>query len=77
MIYFVPTPIGNREDMTLRAIEVLKEVDLITCEDTRHSRPLLEHYGVAKPVIALHDHNEAKKAPELIEKAKNGIHYIK
>jgi len=72
MIYFVPTPIGNRQDITLRAIEVLKEVDLITCEDTRHSRPLLEHYQVAKPVIALHDHNEAKKTPELIERAKNG-----
>jgi len=72
MIYFVPTPIGNRDDMTLRAIETLKEVDLITCEDTRHSRPLLEHYGVSKPVIALHDHNEAKKAPELIERAKTG-----
>ena len=72
MIYFVPTPIGNREDMTLRAIEVLKSVDLITCEDTRHSRPLLEHYGVAKPVIALHDHNEAKKTPELIEQVKGG-----
>ncbi len=72
MIYFVPTPIGNRQDMTLRAIEVLKEVDIITCEDTRHSRPLLEHYGVSKPVIALHDHNEAKKVPELIERVKNG-----
>jgi 16S rRNA (cytidine1402-2'-O)-methyltransferase len=72
MIYFVPTPIGNRNDMTLRAIETLKEVDLITCEDTRHSRPLLEHYGVSKPVISLHDHNEAKKVPELIERAKNG-----
>ncbi len=72
MIYFVPTPIGNREDITLRAIEVLKEADLITCEDTRHSRPLLEHYGVAKPVIALHEHNEIKKTPELIEKALDG-----
>jgi 16S rRNA (cytidine1402-2'-O)-methyltransferase len=72
MIYFVPTPIGNRDDMTLRAIEVLKEADLITCEDTRHSRPLLEHYGISKPVIALHDHNEAQKVPELIERAKAG-----
>lgn len=72
MIYFVPTPIGNRDDMTLRAIDTLKNVDLITCEDTRHSRPLLEHYGVSKPVIALHDHNEAKKTPELIEKAQDG-----
>jgi len=61
MIYFVPTPIGNRDDITLRAIDTLKQVDLITCEDTRHSRPLLEHYQVSKPLIALHDHNEAKK----------------
>ena len=72
MIYFVPTPIGNRDDMTLRAIDTLKNVDLITCEDTRHSRPLLEHYQVSKPLVALHDHNEAKKTPELIEQAKNG-----
>ena len=72
MIYFVPTPIGNRDDMTLRAIDTLKNVDLITCEDTRHSRPLLEHYDVSKPLIALHDHNEAKKTPDLIEQAKNG-----
>lgn len=72
MVTFVPTPIGNRDDITRRAIDTLLEADLITCEDTRHSRPLLEHYGVAKPVIALHDHNETKKVPELIEKAKEG-----
>lgn len=72
MVTFVPTPIGNRDDITRRAIDTLLEADLITCEDTRHSRPLLEHYGVAKPVVALHDHNEAKKVPELIEKAKEG-----
>ncbi len=72
MIYFVPTPIGNRDDITLRAIDTLKEVDLITCEDTRHSRPLLEHFGISKPVMALHDHNEAKKVPELIERLKSG-----
>ena len=74
MISFVPTPIGNRGDITHRAIEVLKECDLITCEDTRHSRPLLTYLEVSKPVIALHEHNEAKKTPELIEKAKNGTH---
>jgi 16S rRNA (cytidine1402-2'-O)-methyltransferase len=72
MISFVPTPIGNRGDITLRAIEVLKEADLITCEDTRHSRPLLEHLGINTPVISLHDHNEAKKTPALIEKAQQG-----
>ena len=74
MVTFVPTPIGNRDDITRRAIDTLLEADLITCEDTRHSRPLLEHYGIAKPVLALHDHNEAKKVPELIERAKNGEH---
>lgn len=73
MIYFVPTPIGNRDDMTLRAIDTLKKVDLITCEDTRHSRPLLEHFEVSKPLIALHEHNEAKKVPELIERLKSGL----
>ncbi|MGJ8674227.1 16S rRNA (cytidine(1402)-2'-O)-methyltransferase [Rubritalea sp.] len=73
MISFVPTPIGNRGDITLRAIEVLQEADLITCEDTRHSRPLLEHLGVSKPVMALHEHNEARKTPELVEKAQQGL----
>ncbi|MFC4990698.1 16S rRNA (cytidine(1402)-2'-O)-methyltransferase [Rubritalea tangerina] len=53
-------------------MEVLQEADLITCEDTRHSRPLLEHLGVSKPLMALHDHNEAQKTPELVEKAKLG-----
>ncbi len=72
MLYFVPTPIGNRGDMTLRAIEVLQEVDLIACEDTRHSMPLLEHFGVKKPLLALHDHNEGHKAAELIQQIKEG-----
>lgn len=74
MISFVPTPIGNRGDITQRAIETLKAADLITCEDTRHSRPFLEYLGVSKPVMALHDHNEARKTPELIERAKQGAH---
>lgn len=73
MIYFVPTPIGNRDDMTLRAIQTLKLVDLITCEDTRHSRPLLQHFEIDKPLIAIHEHNETKKVPELIQKATDGI----
>jgi 16S rRNA (cytidine1402-2'-O)-methyltransferase len=66
MLYFVPTPIGNRGDMTQRAIEVLGSVDHIACEDTRHSRPLLQHFGIQKPLIALHDFNEGQKAKELI-----------
>lgn len=72
MVSFVPTPIGNRGDITHRAVEILAEADLITCEDTRHSRPLLEFLGISKPTISLHDHNEAKKVPELIEKASTG-----
>lgn len=72
MVSFVPTPIGNRADITHRAIEVLMEADIITCEDTRHSRPLLEHYGISKHLVSLHDHNEAQKTPELIEKARSG-----
>ncbi|BDS05221.1 hypothetical protein NT6N_02610 [Oceaniferula spumae] len=74
MFTFVPTPIGNRGDITLRALEVLRSVDLIACEDTRHSRPLLKHYEIDQTLVSLHDHNEAHRLPELIEKAKAGSH---
>lgn len=74
MISFVPTPIGNRADITLRAIEVLKNADLIACEDTRHSRPLLLHHDIDRPLISLHDHNEVQRIDELISKAKQGLH---
>ncbi len=67
MISFVPTPIGNREDITHRAIQTLNAADFITCEDTRHSAPLLAHYGLSKPLIALHDHNEAEKSEKIRE----------
>ncbi|MBT8036982.1 MAG: 16S rRNA (cytidine(1402)-2'-O)-methyltransferase [Verrucomicrobiae bacterium] len=73
MIQFVPTPIGNRADITLRALDVLREADIIACEDTRHSRPLLKHYEIDKPLISLHDHNEARRLPELIAKAQEGV----
>jgi|TARA_B110000908_G_scaffold4774_1_gene6194 16S rRNA (cytidine1402-2'-O)-methyltransferase len=73
VISFVPTPIGNRADITLRALEVLREADLIACEDTRHSRPLLKHHEIDKPLVSLHDHNEAHRLIELIAKAKEGI----
>lgn len=72
MLYFVPTPIGNRSDLSYRALEVLREADMIYCEDTRHSRPLLDHYEISKPLSSLHDHNEAQKAPEIIAKLESG-----
>jgi len=74
VLSFVPTPIGNRSDITLRALEVLREADLIACEDTRHSRPLLRHYEIEKPLISLHEHNETQRLAELIDKAKEGLH---
>lgn len=73
MIRFVPTPIGNRNDITLRAVEVLKSADRIACEDTRHSAPLLSHLGIeGKPLVSLHEHNEAKRVPELVDAAASG-----
>jgi 16S rRNA (cytidine1402-2'-O)-methyltransferase len=71
-LYIVATPIGNLEDITLRALRVLREADLIACEDTRQTRKLLDHYGIAKPVTSYHDHNEAARAAELIERIERG-----
>jgi len=72
-IIFVPTPIGNMGDITLRALEVLKGADRIACEDTRHSGPLLAHHGISgKPLVSLHEHNEARRAPELATAARAG-----
>jgi 16S rRNA (cytidine1402-2'-O)-methyltransferase len=69
----VPTPIGNLGDITLRAIEVLKEADRIACEDTRHSAPLLSKLGITgKPLVSLHDHNEVRRLPELLDAVRGG-----
>ncbi len=65
-LFLVPTPIGNLGDMTLRAIAVLAGVDLIYCEDTRHSRVLLDHFGIRKPVRPYHEHNAAAERPRIL-----------
>ncbi|MCA9773138.1 MAG: hypothetical protein KC466_12070, partial [Myxococcales bacterium] len=68
----VPTPIGNLEDFTYRAVRVLGEADAIACEDTRHSRGVLEHYGIRRPLVAYHEHNERMMTPRLLERLAAG-----
>jgi 16S rRNA (cytidine1402-2'-O)-methyltransferase len=72
MLYLVATPIGNLGDITLRALEVLKSVDLVAAEDTRHSGLLMKHFGIKKPFISYHEHNEAKRTAELVERLAAG-----
>src|SRR5439155_19423420 len=72
MLYVVATPIGNLGDFTLRALEVLKSVDLIAAEDTRHSGMLLKHFGIKKPLISYHEHNEAMRGAQLTERMAAG-----
>jgi 16S rRNA (cytidine1402-2'-O)-methyltransferase len=72
MLYVVATPIGNLSDMTLRALEVLKSVDLIAAEDTRHSGMLLKHFGIKKPLVSYHEHNEAMRTAQLVERLAGG-----
>jgi 16S rRNA (cytidine1402-2'-O)-methyltransferase len=70
----VPTPIGNRQDITLRAIEVLKSADLIAAEDTRHSGLLLQHLGIKKPFLSLHGHNESFRCEDVANRIDEGSH---
>ncbi len=72
-LFVISTPIGNIEDITLRAIRMLKEVDLIAAEDTRHTRKLLTRYHISTPLVSYHDHNKEKRTPELLAKLSSGI----
>ena len=72
ILYIVATPIGNLEDITLRALRILKEVDLIAAEDTRHTKTLLNHYGIHTPLTSYHDHNEKTKAHALVARLEQG-----
>ncbi|HET6408906.1 MAG TPA: 16S rRNA (cytidine(1402)-2'-O)-methyltransferase [Chthoniobacteraceae bacterium] len=72
MLSLVATPIGNLGDITLRALETLKNADVIACEDTRHSLRLLQHYQISKPLVSYHEHNEARRTAELIEQLAEG-----
>ncbi len=75
MLYLVPTPIGNLEDISLRALRLLGEVDLILAEDTRTSRKLLDHYDIATPLRSYHAHNEHRVLPELLQELAGGATY--
>ena len=72
MLYIIATPIGNLKDITLRALEVLQNVDGIICEDTRRTGLLLNHYQIKKPLIVVNDHNEFNRVPPIVERLKNG-----
>ena len=72
-LFIVSTPIGNLEDITYRAVETLKNVDLILAEDTRHSAKLISHFQISKKLIAFHDHNEKSQYMKIIEKLKDGL----
>lgn len=72
-LYIVATPIGNLADFSFRAVEVLKGVDLIAAEDTRHARLLLRHYGIDTRLVSLHEHNETRAAPQLIKQMQEGL----
>src|SRR5437016_10109678 len=71
-LYLVATPIGNLEDITLRALRVLKECDVIAAEDTRHSGQLLKHFGITKPLLSYFQFNEAKRSEEIVQRLGRG-----
>lgn len=71
-LYVVSTPIGNLEDITLRALHILQSVDVIAAEDTRHTRKLLTHHGISRPLLSYHDHNEVMQAPRLLALLQEG-----
>lgn len=71
-LYLVPTPIGNLDDMTFRAVDVLQQVDLIAAEDTRHTQKLLNHFNIQTPQISFHEHNTQQRIPELVQKLLDG-----
>ena len=71
-LYIVATPIGNLEDITFRAVRVLREADLIACEDTRQTRKLLDRYGITKPLVSYHEHNELQRSQELLGQLQAG-----
>jgi 16S rRNA (cytidine1402-2'-O)-methyltransferase len=72
LLYLVATPIGNLEDITYRAVRLLGEADAIACEDTRQTRKLLDHYGIRKPTVSYHEHNEIERTTELVARLLNG-----
>ncbi|HTH38742.1 MAG TPA: 16S rRNA (cytidine(1402)-2'-O)-methyltransferase [Pyrinomonadaceae bacterium] len=71
-LYLVATPIGNLADMSFRAVEILKSVDMIACEDTRHSKKLLNHYGISKSLVSYHEHNEKQRTAKLLRELSSG-----
>jgi 16S rRNA (cytidine1402-2'-O)-methyltransferase len=73
ILYVIATPIGNLEDITLRALRILKEVNEIACEDTRHTRKLLTHFEISKPLISYYQHNQMVRGPQILEKIKEGM----
>ena len=71
-LFIVATPIGNLDDITFRAVEILKSVDIVLAEDTRHSKNLLKHLNIAKPIRAFHEHNEREKTKAIIDELHSG-----